>query len=180
MLLKRCRPPAHFDFLKNIELESGVVLGSGVNQFRSLPHPFCSTPKAVQGRYTGQADSELSDCRASDSRAVAVQAEQGNGMLEQISKQEVLERVMHIYALYRDTADPSTRNSPEHSIRLKVLRDAIDNLHHPRSRLAPRMLARLSHHAGLTIGGAFMLVGYPLDKMREVEFLLNGQRTRIV
>ena len=32
----------------------------------------------------------------------------------------------------------------------------------------------------MTIGGVFKLFGYSLDSMRKVEFLLNGERTRLV
>jgi hypothetical protein len=149
MLLKKCRPPARFDFLENIELWL-------------KREPVCKRFQQMQ------VDSHLKPGKGVER------------VFEQISSEQIIDRVMHIYALYRDTADPTTRRSPEHSIRLRFLRGIIDNLKHRRSRLSPRMLGQLSYHAGLTIGGAFRLVGYPLDKLRAVEFLLNGHRTRIV
>jgi hypothetical protein len=101
-------------------------------------------------------------------------------MYEYVSVQEIVDKVLHIYGLYRDTADLRPDRSEVDSVRLNFLRGVVDRLRHGKSTLSPRMLAELARHAGLTLGGAFRLVGYPLDKLREAEYLLNGHRTRII
>jgi hypothetical protein len=60
------------------------------------------------------------------------------------------------------------------------LRSLINNLQHGRSRLSPRLLAELSRYIPLTIDGSFNLLGYQLDEMGDIDFLLNGHRTRII
>ena len=41
-------------------------------------------------------------------------------------------------------------------------------------------LHSISQHLDLSIGGAFKLFGYNLEKMRHLDFLLNGARTRLI
>jgi hypothetical protein len=43
-----------------------------------------------------------------------------------------------------------------------------------------RQLHSISQHLDLTIGGAFKLFGYNLERMRHLDFLLNGARTRLI
>jgi len=45
---------------------------------------------------------------------------------------------------------------------------------------SPRQLHALSQQLDLTIGGAFKLFGYSLESMRQLDFVLNGVRTRII
>ena len=100
---------------------------------------------------------------------------------EYVSVQQIVDRVSHIYGLYRDDAAATKSQGPaEHHARLSFLRGVIDNLKHQNSRLSPRTLRRFSHYAALTIGGSFRLTGYYLDRMRDTEFILNGHRTRII
>lgn len=101
-------------------------------------------------------------------------------MYENVPVDAIIDRVAHIYELYRSDAKSRAWGSEKDRVRLSFLRGVIDNLQHRQSTLSPRMLAELARHAGLTIGGAFKLVGYPLDRLREVEYLLNGRRTRII
>lgn len=54
------------------------------------------------------------------------------------------------------------------------------NLRQHRSIPSPRQLHALRLSLSMTIGGVFKLFGYSLDSMRKVEFLLNGERTRLV
>ena len=54
------------------------------------------------------------------------------------------------------------------------------NLRQHGSIPSPRQLHALRLSLSMTIGGVFKLFGYSLDSMRKVEFLLNGERTRLV
>ena len=45
---------------------------------------------------------------------------------------------------------------------------------------SPRQLHAMSQYLGLTMGGAFKLFGYSLEGMRGLDFVLNGERTRLV
>ena len=58
--------------------------------------------------------------------------------------------------------------------------DLLSNLRQFGSTPTPRQLQALKQRLSLTIGGAFRLFGYRLDKMRGVEALLNAGRTRFV
>jgi hypothetical protein len=99
---------------------------------------------------------------------------------EYTSAQQVIDRVSHIYALYRNSVQIEAQDSKERLAQLSLFRDLIDNVKHQHSRLSPRTLRQLSHCASLTVGGTFLLVGYHLDRMRDTEFMLNGHRTRII
>lgn len=107
-------------------------------------------------------------------------AKVNDSMYENVPVHAMIARVTHIYELYRSEAKSRTRRAEKDRIRLSFLRGVIDNLQHRQSTLSPQTLAGLARHAGLTIGGAFQLVGYPLDRLREIEYLLNGHRTRII
>jgi hypothetical protein len=54
------------------------------------------------------------------------------------------------------------------------------NLRQHGSIPSPRQLHALRLSLSMTIGGVFKLFGYSLDSMRKVEYLLNGERTRLV
>ena len=101
-------------------------------------------------------------------------------MYERVSRREAIDRFAHIYDLYRRDAHIETDGSRGDQARLRFLSRIMDHLRHRRSTLSPRMLAGLTRYAALTVGAAFELAGYPLDGMREVEYALNGHRTRIV
>ena len=101
-------------------------------------------------------------------------------MYERISRREAIDRFAHIYDLYRRDAHIETDGSRGDQARLRFLSRIMDHLRHRRSTLSPRMLAGLTRYAALTVGAAFELAGYPLDGMREVEYALNGHRTRVV
>lgn len=101
-------------------------------------------------------------------------------MYEQVPVQQAIEYLVHIHDLYRRTTSATEKDREEYRACQAFLRRTIDNLKHGKSSLSPSTLGELSKQANLTIGGAFRLVGYPLDKLREVEFRLNGHRTRII
>jgi hypothetical protein len=98
---------------------------------------------------------------------------------EHPSLEWVAENVIHIYGLYRN-AVIGNESSETQRARLCFLRSLINNLRHEQSQLSPRLLAELSRYIPLTIGGAFKLLGYELDRMGRIDFLLNGDRTRII
>jgi hypothetical protein len=54
------------------------------------------------------------------------------------------------------------------------------NLRQSGSAPSPRQLHALKLRLSMTTGGVFKLFRYSLDRMREVEFLLNGERTWFV
>ena len=58
--------------------------------------------------------------------------------------------------------------------------DLLTNLRQFGSTPTPRQLQAIKLRLSLTIGGAFQLFGYDLDRMRDVETQLNGGRTRFV
>jgi hypothetical protein len=101
-------------------------------------------------------------------------------MYEQVSVQQMIDQISHIQDLYRRDSSAARDTNSDQKVRHEFMRKVVDNLRRQRSLLSPRTLGGLSQHANLTIGGAFHLVGYPLDKMRSLEFLLNGHRTRII
>lgn len=100
-------------------------------------------------------------------------------MYEPVPMQQIVENVMHIYGLYRNAATGPV-DAEERSARMLFLRSLINNLQHEKSKPSPRVLHELSQRIHLSIGGSFKLLGYRLDSMREVDFLLNGHRTRII
>jgi hypothetical protein len=93
--------------------------------------------------------------------------------------ERVAEYVWHIYGLDRNAVN-TDESAEMRGARLRFLRSLINNLQHEQSRLTPRLLAELSRYIPLTIGGSFDLLGYQLDGMGEIDFLLNGHRTRII
>jgi hypothetical protein len=101
-------------------------------------------------------------------------------MYQPVSPREVVEGVEHIYGLCQNLAASADERTGAQYARMLFLRRLINNLKHERSGLSPRILAELSRHVPLSIGGSFRLVGYQLDAMREADFLLNGHRTRII
>jgi hypothetical protein len=101
-------------------------------------------------------------------------------MYERVPVQRVRDNLWHIYNLYRDTASSLDGSSDEKNARMLLLRGLINNLRYEKSRPSLRVLMELSRRVPLAIGGSFKLIGYQLEKMREVDFLLNGHRTRII
>jgi hypothetical protein len=101
-------------------------------------------------------------------------------MYEHVPVQRVVDNLWHIYNLYRDAVGSSDDNAEEKSARMLFLRGLINNLRYEKSRPSLRALMELSRRVPLAVGGAFKLIGYKLEKMREVDFLLNGHRTRII
>jgi hypothetical protein len=98
---------------------------------------------------------------------------------EYLPPKRVAECVWHIYGLYRNAVN-TDESAEMRGARLRFLRSLVNNLQHEQSQLSPRLLAELSRYIPLTIGGTFSLLGYQLDEMGEIDFLLNGYRTRII
>jgi transcriptional regulator with XRE-family HTH domain len=101
-------------------------------------------------------------------------------MYEHVPVQRIADDVRHIYDLYRGAASSMTETVEETEARMVFLRGLINNLRSETSRPSSRALMELSRRVPLAIGGSFKLIGYRLEKMHEVDFLLNGHRTRIV
>ena len=101
-------------------------------------------------------------------------------MYEHVPVQRIVDNIRHIYDLYRH-GPPSLGDSvDDQAARMQFLRGLVNNLRNERSRPSPRVLMELTRRVPLATGGVFRLVGYRLEKMRELDFLLNGHRTRIV
>ena len=58
--------------------------------------------------------------------------------------------------------------------------DLITNIRRFGYTPSPRQLHEISQHLSLTIGGAFKLFGYSLEGLRNLDFVLNGTRTRLI
>jgi transcriptional regulator with XRE-family HTH domain len=101
-------------------------------------------------------------------------------MYEHVPVRRILENIRHIYDLYRRSPPSLGGSKGERDARMLFLRGLINNLRNERSRPSPRVLMELTRHVPLATGGAFKLIGYRLEKIRELDFLLNGHRTRIV
>jgi hypothetical protein len=101
-------------------------------------------------------------------------------MYEHVPVQRIVENIWHIYDLYRHAPPSQTGSVDEKAARMLFLRGLINNLRNERSRPSSRVLMELTQRVSLATGGAFKLVGYRLEKMRELDFLLNGHRTRLV
>jgi hypothetical protein len=69
---------------------------------------------------------------------------------------------------------------PDPEIRDMLSPDLITNIRQFGYTASPRQLHAVSQNLNLTIGGAFKLFGYSLESMRELDFLLNGSRTRLI
>jgi len=101
-------------------------------------------------------------------------------MYEHVPVQRVRDNLWHIYNLYRDASSSLEDSVEEKNARMLFLRGLINNLRYEKSRPSLRVLMELSRRVPLATGGSFKLIGYQLEKMREVGFLLNGHRTRII
>lgn len=96
-----------------------------------------------------------------------------------VSNEDIAAKVAHFHQLYRSVTVPG-ETIEEQNARIRFLRNLVNNLQHNRSQPSPRMLAELTRLIPLTIGGAFELLGYNLDDLRATDYLLNGNRTRII
>jgi hypothetical protein len=101
-------------------------------------------------------------------------------MYEHVPVQRIVDNIRHIYDLYRHGSPSLGDSVDDQAARMQFLRGLINNLRNERSRPSPRVLMELTRRVPLATGGVFRLVGYRLEKMRELDFLLNGHRTRIV
>lgn len=89
-------------------------------------------------------------------------------------KAEILSQLMLARSRSRDGSNLETRLSES------FIPDLISNLRRSDYTPSPRQLYALSQHLSVTIGGAFKLFGYSLESMRQLDFLLNGTRTRFI
>ena len=84
----------------------------------------------------------------------------------------------HLLTLSRSRRSGVAGREPEVSGALSS--DLISNIRQFGYTPSPRQLHTISQNLNLTIGGTFKLFGYSLDRMRELDFLLNGAKTRLI
>jgi transcriptional regulator with XRE-family HTH domain len=90
-------------------------------------------------------------------------------------KAEILSHLLMLSRSWR-------RNEPgsEPEVRGILSPDLITNIRKFGYTPSPRQLHAISQYLNLTIGGAFKLFGYSLESMRQLDFRLNGARTRLI
>jgi len=92
--------------------------------------------------------------------------------------QQTTEVLSRLFSLIRGAPREVTARLNRESAGLSP--DLLSNIRQFGSTPTPRQLQALKLRLSLTIGGAFKLFGYRLDRMRGIEALLNGERTRFV
>jgi hypothetical protein len=92
--------------------------------------------------------------------------------------QQATEVLSRLFSLVRGAPREITARLNRESAGLSP--DLLSNLRQFGSTPTPRQLQALKLRLSLTIGGAFKLFGYKLDRMPAIERLLNGERTRFV
>jgi hypothetical protein len=90
-------------------------------------------------------------------------------MYEHVPVHRIVENLQHIYNLYRHPSRSSRDSENEREARTLLLRGLINNLRNERTRPSPRTFMELSRRLPLSTGGAFKLVGYRLEKLRELD-----------
>src|SRR5258708_6391929 len=97
---------------------------------------------------------------------------------EPVSAQRRAEMLAHLLMLSRS----QRREEPgsELEVHGTLSPDLISNIRQFGYTPSLRQLHSISQHLDLTIGGAFKLFGYNLERMRHLDFLLNGARTRLI
>ncbi|MGA3011316.1 MAG: hypothetical protein ABSD72_13750 [Terracidiphilus sp.] len=99
-------------------------------------------------------------------------------MYDPVLPQQATEILLRFFAMYRKAPREMARRLNREGSGLSP--DLLTNLRQFGSTPTPRQLQALKLRLSLTIGGAFRLFGYRLDRMRSVEAFLNGARTRFV
>jgi hypothetical protein len=90
----------------------------------------------------------------------------------------IAEVLSHLFALSREIeTDRAYRLSQKEAA---LSPNILMNVRQSGSVPSPRQLQALKIRLSMTIGGVFKLFGFSLDRMRAVESLLNGARTRFV
>jgi hypothetical protein len=100
-------------------------------------------------------------------------------MMNHLPRSLALEGALHIEGLYRDAG--TTREEAEiQRKRLRFLSSFTSTLRRGRAEPSLQSIGILLRLVPVTLEGAFRLVGYDLERVREIDFLLNGHRTRII
>ena len=99
-------------------------------------------------------------------------------MYDPVLTQQTTEVLSRLFSLIRGAPREVTARLNRESAGLSP--DLLSNIRQFGSTPTPRQLQALKLRLSLTIGGAFKLFGYRLDRMRGIEALLNGERTRFV
>jgi hypothetical protein len=97
---------------------------------------------------------------------------------EPVLPQNVTEVLSRLLSLFRKAPRAITDRLLREGAELSP--DLLSNLRQFGSTPTPRQLQALKLRLSMTTGGVFGLFGYDLDRMRPIEALLNGHRTRII
>ena len=97
---------------------------------------------------------------------------------EPVSAVRKADTLSHLLMLSRSRRSGGAGREPEVSGALSS--DLISNIRQFGYTPSPGQLFAISQSLNLTIGGAFKLFGYSLERMRELDFILNGTRTRLI
>ncbi len=97
---------------------------------------------------------------------------------EPVSAQSKAEMLSHLLMLSRSRR----REQPgsELEVHGALSPDLISNIRQFGYTPSLRQLHSISHPLDLTIGGSFQLFGFNLERMRHLDFRLNGARTRLI
>ena len=99
-------------------------------------------------------------------------------MYDPVLTEQTTEVLSRLFSLIRGAPREITARLNRESAGLSP--DLLSNVRQFGSTPTPRQLQALKLRLSLTIGGAFKLFGYRLDRMRGIEALLNGERTRFL
>lgn len=100
-------------------------------------------------------------------------------MYEHVSRNELIDALIYIRALYRQIKPRNERELLAHERREAAIKDLLSNV--PRTSEHPTLntLLEIADVFALTLDGTHRLFGYDLDRLREYDLVLNGGRTHI-
>lgn len=101
-------------------------------------------------------------------------------MYSPVSSADIIDRIEHIRELHRKIDRSSDRNRLQHERREQKIRDFISNLRRVGPQPMANMLRGIEETCSLTTGGAYRLLGFELEGIREFDLHLNRGRTHIV
>lgn len=97
---------------------------------------------------------------------------------EPVSAHRKADMLSHLMLLARSRLQATGLSG--HRVRDTLNPDLIANIRRFGYTPSPRQLHEISQQLSLTIGGAFKLFGYSLEGVRNLDFVLNGTRTRLI
>ena len=97
---------------------------------------------------------------------------------EPVSAHRKADMLSHLLLLARSRRQATDLGG--HRVRDTLNPDLIANIRRFGYTPSPQTLHEISQQLSLTIGGAFKLFGYSLEGVRNLDFVLNGTRTRLI